>query len=176
MPVDNAGNQALEALIGETPSVIVADVYSFAHDIPNSYSDAAGLAQHDNLFWLHWTGDPNDQPDTGWVTVSLTGEWFLGGYSEPDDNWWADVLLYGEVYDEGGGALDSASEYHFLEGPGFASDGGSVNLEMQAELQYDTPYALRFYIDAESHAEAVPEPGTLGLLLLGSLVVLNRRR
>lgn len=173
------------AYIAELPFTGVDMAHSAAHDIPNSYSDAAGLAQHDNLFWLHWTGDPDDQPDTGWVTVSLTGEWFLEGYSQPDDNWWADWFTYGEVYGPDPYSPDPnnpeliiyevGNDYHRLDGPGYKYDEGLVHLEVDIEVLYEEAYAFRFWVDAESHAQAIPEPGTMVLLLASGLFALRRR-
>lgn len=70
--------------------------------------------------------------------------------------------------------LGSNSEYHVLSGPGPHSAGGTAIIEFTAQLAYDTPYALRFYADLETHAEAVPELPSALLLLVG-LVGLRRR-
>lgn len=153
------------------------DVYSYAHDIPNSYSDAAGLGQHDNLFWIEWAGDPNNQPESTLVTLSLEGTWNLAGDSDPDDNWWADWYTYLEVYDPLTlDVLGSDNEYHSLHGPGYYYDGGMVDVEFELELMYDKLYAFRFWEDAETHAEAVPEPASLVLLLAAASITLGRRR
>ena len=150
------------------------NVYSYAHDIPNSQSDAAGLGQHDNLFWITWDG-PGKPPPLVNVTFSLEGMWSLAGDSDPDDNWWADWFASGEVYDSQGAVLGSGSEYHRLHGPGPDSANGATGVAFTLDLEYGTPYAFRFWVDAESHAEAVPEPATALLLAIG-LLALSRRR
>jgi len=150
------------------------DVYSFAHDIPNSQSDAAGLGQHDNLFWIQWDG-PGDPPASANVTFALAGPWNLEGDSDLDDDWWADILAYAEVYDASAQVLGSDNEYHRLDGPGLLSDSGDFNLAFSLDLAYDTPYNFRFWLSAESHAEAVPEPTAVLLLTIGGLMFCRRR-
>lgn len=150
------------------------NVYSYAHD-PASMSDAAGLGQHDNLFRIIWTGDPGQQPPSVLVNFGLSGTWNLEGGSDLDDNWWADLLAYGEVYDALGNTLGSDSEYHMLSGPGPASDGGNLSFGFSAELQYNTPYSFNFWLSAESHAVAIPEPATPALLAVGLLALCHPR-
>lgn len=153
------------------------NVYSFAHDSPSSSSDAAGLGQHDNLFSLQYHGsDP--APLTTQVTILLQGSWNLAGDSGLDDFWWADWFGYGEIYEAAtGNVLAKASEYHYLAGPGSASAGGAAYLQFSVPLAYNTPYALRFYLDLESHAEARPVPAPSALTLLGAgLAALGLRR
>lgn len=175
----------VNAYVAEEPYTGVNRCYTSAHDTPNSYSDAAGLAQHDNLFWATWTGPPEQQPPTTWVNVTLTGNWLLEGDSDPDDNWWADWFGYAEVYgpdpyspDPGNPDLmivPIGDEYHSLEGPGPNSGGAPVSFSLSVEILYDTPYALRFWVDAESHSEAIPEPGS-AILMLAALTLLGPRR
>ncbi|MBN1488408.1 MAG: PEP-CTERM sorting domain-containing protein [Phycisphaerae bacterium] len=154
----------------------VGSVQSSAHDIPASWSAAAGLAQYDNLFWIVYAGGGSPPPGPTSVNVAVTGDWYLQGNSDPDDNWSADVTLYAEVYDEDGDILAFQREYHRLDGPGPKSKSGQVNFLFDVDLEYDTAYALRYYIDAESYAVAVPEPATLTLLLTSGVLLARRRR
>lgn len=151
-------------------------VFSFAHDIPNSYSDAAGLGQHDNLFWITYDGLGDPPTSTTQVGFTLSGAWNLEGNSDPDDNWWADWSAYAEIYDMGLNVLGNGSQYHRLDGPGYKGDSGSVDIQFTVQLEYDTQYALRFWLDAESHAQAIPEPVTLALLALGSLGLVRKSK
>lgn len=154
------------------------NVFSYAHDEPNSWSAAAGFGQLDNVFAVDYGGG-GDPPETTIVTVRLTGSWTLLGYSDPDDNWWADWYTYVEVYDPrdpDGEALGFADEYHFLAGPGFKTDGGDIMLEFDIEIPYVRSYAVRFWQDDESFAIAVPEPGAIGLVVAGAALAFRRRR
>ena len=115
------------------------------------------------------------------MNISLTGQWFLEGDSQPDDNWWADWYARAEVYDPGLAlpelnVLGWSAEYHALAGPGHKYDYGSVNIAFSVELEYEKDYALRFWADLESHAEAVPEPTTLVLLTAGTTMLRKRRK
>lgn len=166
----------VEAGIGAKPFVDVASVYSSAHDFPASYSDAAGLGQHDNLFWISYNG-PDEPPESTVVTISLEGFWFLEGNSDPDDNWFADWYAYAEVYEAPTLTIKGSDhEYHSLGGPGHDIGGDDVDIEFDVTLEYNTSYALRFYMDCESHAQAVPEPGMLLLLSLGGFVIFRKNR
>jgi hypothetical protein len=53
--------------------------------------------------------------------------------------------------------------------------GGAAFIEFTARLTHDTPCALRFYLDLENDADAVPEPAS-GLLAAPGLAVGLRRR
>jgi MYXO-CTERM domain-containing protein len=70
--------------------------------------------------------------------------------------------------------LGSDDQYHKIWGPGPANADGDLSVGFSAELEYDTPYSFRFWLDAESHAQTIPEPGALILLAVGAL--LARRR
>lgn len=151
------------------------DVFAYAAD-PASMSDAAGFGQHDNSFYVLWTGDPGQQPASALVTFALSGAWNLAGgtLGGLSGSWWADSLAFAEVYDADGTTLDSVSEHHHLAGSGAAEASGTVSTGFALELEYDTPYYFNFWFSAESHAE-VPEPGALVLLALGGALALRRR-
>ncbi len=170
--------QAGVAQSAQAPYVDISpthDVYSAAHDEPASWSQAAGFGQHDNLFLLEFDG--NDPPPTALATIHLTGNWNLEGDSEPDDNWWADWYTYVEVYETStGDVLAWRDEYHRLDGPGYDSDTGEVQIEFQVELAYATAYSLRFWMDAESYAVAVPQPSAIVVLATCGLIAVRRRR
>ena len=151
------------------------NVYSYAAD-PATMSDAAGLGQHDNCFWVVWTGDPGQQPASVMVDFNLVGSWNLSGDSEDGDDWWADLLAVGEVYDGAGTQLGFDSEYHVLSGPGELSAGGDLGFGFSATLAYDTPYSFNFWLSAESHAVSVPEPAALMILVVGCCLWRRRRR
>ncbi len=168
-------------LTGEDPFIDMntpSNVYSYAHDEPNSWSAAAGFGQVDNVFAVAYDGG-DEPPETTTVTVRLSGSWNLLGDSDPDDDWWADWFGYIEVYDPRdpfGEPLGSAEEYHILSGPGFKTDGGDIMLEFDIEIPYETAYAVRFWQDNESFAIAIPAPNALALLALGGLYATCRRR
>ncbi len=108
--------------------------------------------------------------------------------SDLDDNWWADWFTCGEVYGPDPHSpdpnnpeliiykLDPEYQYHELHGPGYKYDEGLVHLEVDIEVLYEEAYAFRFWLDCESHAQAVPEPSTLLLLVPAGMALIRWRR
>ncbi|MGD8454712.1 MAG: hypothetical protein PVJ57_23095 [Phycisphaerae bacterium] len=136
------------------------DVYSYAES-PSSAADAEGIGEHDDLFWIEYTG-PGDPPASTSVTVRLIGDWNLeGATGSTGESWWALWYAHLEVYDPStGDPLDYDADYHDLEGGSADSDSGTTLLEFTIDIPYDTDYALWFWLDSETHAEN-PSPGHL---------------
>jgi hypothetical protein len=178
---DLASVTAVETRVSSTGGPLIdmsttRNVFSYAHDVPNSWSAASGFGQHDNVFNVEYNGI-GEPPDSTTVTIQLAGSWNLEGDSDPDDYWFADWYTYVEIYDAS--TLEPLAwddEYHFLEGPGYFEDSGVLDIQFDLTLDYGTTYALRFWQDDESYAIAVPGPGAIGVLFSGGITITNRRR
>ena len=69
-----------------------------------------------------------------------------------------------------------ADEYQNLAKPGYDINSGTVNIDFTRELEYGMPYILRFWMNCETHAEAIPWRVILSIPIFGGAAWLRRRR
>ena len=123
-------------------------------------------------FWFRVSLNPNNEQ-----VPSTAGSWARVLLKEPDNG-----SLIAELVTIGGGVPADETSWNYTTG-GWVEYGFNVRdytaldqLSIVFELETANNYARannRLFVD---DVELVPEPATLGLLLLGGLVLLNRKK